>query len=175
MVDWPDIVRQYNPLVRRTAYRLLGNHSDAADCMQEVFVRVLKSYQVQKVQNWGGLLRRVTVCQAMDMLRERMRRTKASFDSGDWAAVSCPDPGPAESAQDRELAARLRQCLAQLPAQQAEVFCLICIEELSCEEAARYLDVTSGHARVLLHRARAKLRDLLTESQTPAKGSVSHG
>jgi RNA polymerase sigma-70 factor (ECF subfamily) len=170
MDQWPDIVRQYSPLVRKTAYRLLGNHADAADCVQEVFISALKSYPFNEVDNWLGLLRRMTVCRAVDMLRDRFRRTARSIEPGDGTAVPCPHAGPAQSAEDRDLAIRLRQLIAQLPPQQAEVFSLICIEELSCEEAATHLGTTCGNVRVLLHRARAKLRELLAASQTPAEG-----
>lgn len=34
MERWADIVRQYGPLGRQTAYRLLGNDADAADCFK---------------------------------------------------------------------------------------------------------------------------------------------
>ncbi len=170
MQEWPDIVRQYSPLVRKTAYRLLGNHADAADCMQEVFISAIKWDRCHQATNWVGLLRRITICRAMDMLRGRLRRTERSFTPGDWTTVPCLSPGPAQSAEDRELAARLRQCLPQLPGAQAEVFCLVCIEELTSEEAAAHLGLTGANVRVLLHRARARLRDLLALSQTPAEG-----
>jgi len=38
MLNWKKIVDTHGPLVWRVAYRLLGNHADAADCAQEAFV-----------------------------------------------------------------------------------------------------------------------------------------
>ncbi|MBN1491021.1 MAG: sigma-70 family RNA polymerase sigma factor [Phycisphaerae bacterium] len=169
MDHWADIVRQYSPLLRKTAYRMLGNDADAADCMQDVFVRAITLGQRQEVRNWFGLLRQMAVCRAMDMLRERLRRTGTSFDSVDWTAVPCPNPGPMQSAEARELAGRLRLSLAQLPAQQAEVFCLVCVEGLSHEDTAAHLGTTSGNVRVLLHRARERLRRVFPAFEAPAE------
>jgi RNA polymerase sigma-70 factor (ECF subfamily) len=70
---------------------------------------------------------------------------------------------PAGPAQADELAARLREAIALLPQQQAEVFCLHAFEELSDRQIARQLNITAGHVRVLLHRARVRLRELLAE------------
>ena len=35
VIEWPAIVRDYGPIVWKTAYRLLSHHDDAADCFQE--------------------------------------------------------------------------------------------------------------------------------------------
>jgi len=169
MDEWADIMRQYSPLVRKTAYRLLGNRADAADCVQEVFINAVNSYRPEGVRNWLGLLQRLTTCRAVDMLRERLRRTGRTSDLADWAAVPCRRAGPGQSAEEQELAAQLRCCLAQLPAQQAEVFCLACIEDLSHDEIADHLGTSAGNVRVLLHRARARLRELLPAPEASAE------
>ena len=57
--------------------------------------------------------------------------------------------------------ARLRKALAQLPTQQAEVFCLRSINDLSYREIAGQLDLKTSAVGVLLHRARSRLRELL--------------
>jgi len=168
MDDWPEIVRQHGPLVRKTACRLLGNDADAADCFQEVFINALRSYRPEDVRNWPGLLQRLTTCRALDMLRQRLRRTARTCDLADWTAVACTNPGPRQLAQDRELAAQLRRSLARLPPQQAEVFCLACVEDLSHDAIAEHLGTTAGNVRVLLHRARTRLRELLTAPGAPA-------
>lgn len=169
MDSWSDIVRQYSPLVRKSAYRLLGNDADAADCLQEVFMNAVTSYRPSDVRNWLALLRRLTTCRAVDMLRQRLRQVGRVSDLADWTAVPCTKPGPGQSAEDRELAAQLRRCLALLPEQQAEVFCMACIEDLSHDEIAEHLGIATGNVRVLLHRARARLRELLPASEASAE------
>jgi RNA polymerase sigma factor (sigma-70 family) len=59
------------------------------------------------------------------------------------------------------LAARLRQSLSQLPQQEAQVFCLRYLSDMSYRQIAKELDIKTKTAGVLLHRARKKLRGFL--------------
>jgi RNA polymerase sigma-70 factor (ECF subfamily) len=64
----------------------------------------------------------------------------------------------------RELAARLREALAELPQREAQVFCLRCFEDLSYKEIGDSLDISPNAAAVALHKARAKLELLLSDA-----------
>ncbi len=50
-----------------------------------------------------------------------------------------------------------------MPADQAEVFWLRTVEELSYEEIAEQMGIDANHVGVLLHRARQKLRQWLAD------------
>ena len=43
MDDWDSIVRNHTPLVWGTAWRLLGDQAEAADCYQDTFLAVPRS------------------------------------------------------------------------------------------------------------------------------------
>ena len=77
----------------------------------------------------------------------------------DWAAVPSNNPGPAQMAQQQELIARLRESLTQLPPQEAQAFCLRYLNDMSYRQIAKALGIKINAAGVLLHRARAKLRE----------------
>ena len=76
------------------------------------------------------------------------------------------DPGPEAAAIGRELADRLRQALAQLPAREGAVFCLRYFDDLTYQQIAEALDTSPGAVATALHKARAKLQALLTEAAT---------
>jgi RNA polymerase sigma-70 factor (ECF subfamily) len=92
------------------------------------------------------------------------------FDrSGEW--ITPPEPW-ADRADDRvvaeRLAARVQQLLPQLPESQRQVVVLRDLEGLSADDVAALVGVTDGNQRVLLHRGRAHLRQLLSaEMRTP--------
>lgn len=163
MADWQKIVSQHSGSVWQTAYRLLGKADEAADCFQETFLAALEVSGREKVRNWPALLSRVCTCRAMDGLRKRLREGARSRNVGDFSNVASRNPGPVEVLQGEELSARLRGALAQLPEQQAEVFCMRCLNDLSYREIAKQLGLTSSAVGVLLHRARRRLRELLSE------------
>lgn len=66
-----------------------------------------------------------------------------------------------------EVAARIRQLIDQLPLAQRQVVTLRDVEGLSSNEVCGILRITEGNQRVLLHRARARVRSLL-EQEVPA-------
>ena len=70
-------------------------------------------------------------------------------------------PDPLDRVAAGELAAALRVALTVIDPQQAEVFCLVCLEELSYRDAAEQLGITANNAGVLLNRARTALRERL--------------
>ncbi len=72
-------------------------------------------------------------------------------------------PDPADALAGRELAARLRAALTALPRQQAEVVTLAVVEQVPHAEVATLCGLTPNHVGVLVHRARARLRELLDE------------
>jgi RNA polymerase sigma-70 factor (ECF subfamily) len=62
-----------------------------------------------------------------------------------------------------ELAARVRQLVEELPPGQRQVVTLRDVEGLPSAEVCDILGVTEGNQRVLLHRARARIRRQLEQ------------
>jgi len=167
MVDWQGILDRDGPVVWRTVYRLLGNRADAEDCYQETFLGALEVWRRQPVRNPRALLQRMATARALDRLRARYRRAARGDAPSDASAgaeyerVADPGAGPPESAEAAELSARLREALATLPARQADVFSLYNLDGWSYQEIADHLGITVDSVGVLLHRARARLRERL--------------
>lgn len=159
MIDWQTIIDEHGPNVWRTAYRLLGNHADAADCFQETFVSALQFCRRRRVRNFPALLNRLATARAIDQLRRRFRRTDFRSGPVDFSDVACANSGPEQVAQHQELTDCLRESLSKLPPREAEVFCLRYLNDLSYQQIADELGVTTNATGVLLHRAKAKLRE----------------
>jgi RNA polymerase sigma-70 factor, ECF subfamily len=161
MADWETVVGQHAATVRRTVYRLVGNHADAWDCVQETFLEAVKIDRREPVRNWSALLRHLATARALDLLRRRSRQRSRYDSDADPAQAVGHDPSPSANAEANELSDRLRAAVGQLPCRQAEVFCLTCFEQMSGEEVAERLGITPTAARILLSRARGRLKRLL--------------
>jgi RNA polymerase sigma-70 factor, ECF subfamily len=161
MTDWDAVVREYGPVVWQTAYRLLAREADAADCFQNTFVGAVALATAEPVRNWPAVLKRLATARALELLRARYRSARAAaLPDEPLADPAAPDPLAA--AAGGELAEALRGALTAIDPRQAEVFCLVCLEGLPNADAAELLGVTPNHAGVLLHRARAALRERLS-------------
>lgn len=97
-------------------------------------------------------------------------------DTRQWTRVGQPrpwEPSPEDAALAGEIRVQLAQALLLLPERQRTVVSLRDVHGLSAEEVCLALDISPANQRVLLHRARAKLRAVLEDYYRGAVGAVS--
>ena len=146
--------------------RLLVDQADAADATQEVYLRVVRSIAAFRGESTlGTWLHRVTVNTCLTALRRRGQTTARGQSAGrqDFAHDELPsyDAGPAEHAETADLASRTAQALARLPPDARQVVVLRDLEGLSTKETAQVLGCSEGAVKVRLHRAHARLREVV--------------
>lgn len=161
-----EIVRRYKDRVYNIVYRFVGNHEDALDVSQEVFVRAyrgLNGFQGRaKVYTW---LYSIASNLARNRLRDSGRKGRDKATSIDCAcapALSIRE-NPRTEAQQHELDDVLQRCLDELPEHYRTPFVLRTFEDLSYEEIAETIDCPLGTVKSRINQARKLLRDRLDE------------
>ncbi len=172
VIDWQIIIEKHGPAVWQTSYRLLGNYADACDCFQETFVDALKVCKRQKIKNFPALLIRLATTRAIDQLRRRFRRESKNSPADYETSASKTISDPSNYIQQQELVERLRKAVVKLPVQEAQVFCLRHLNDMSYRQIAKELDIKTNNVGVLLHRAKEKLRKYITVSSNKQKSEV---
>ena len=161
MANWNQIVNANAESVLAAAYRILGNLPDAEDVSQEVFAEAVRKWHPGSNQHWAGLLRRIAVCRAIDQLRKRKSTEPFSDPVPDRSAVE-----PFQIAEGRELQQRLRSAVSELPAREAQIFCLVHYENLSHSTVAQQLGISSGAVAKGLSKAKSKLTEKFNATRT---------
>src|SRR5689334_9893871 len=131
-----------------TAWRLLGHAADAEDAFQDAMLDAVQLQSREPVENWGGLLRRLVTRRAIDRLRSRRGRMRTTVEMDPAMATSQSPDAPM---LERELAARLRAAIADLPDREATVFSLRHFAEMAKLDIAQCLDITADAVAVALH------------------------
>ena len=140
--------------------RFIGNRDAAEDLVQIVFQRILKyrhTYRDEgKFSAWlYHLARRV----AADHYR-RSARQPTPTDPADFDRVSDEVTASAgESAATRDDLSIMQTALEELPLEQREILVLHRFQHLPHQQIAKLLNISTGAAKVRVHRALAALRD----------------
>jgi RNA polymerase sigma-70 factor, ECF subfamily len=158
---------RYRPILYRLAQRILRNHEESEDAVQNcslVAFRKMESFKYEGAfRSW---LARILVNEAITILRKR-KRTYSSERSVHQeraeAVDSLPHPGPnpEQLLAQKQSASVLMRKLSQLTSGQRAVLLLCEIHEYTTEEVGAMLQVPPGAIRSRLFRARKQLASTL--------------
>jgi RNA polymerase sigma-70 factor, ECF subfamily len=153
------LFREHYDRVYRAAYRVTGSATDAEDVLQTVFLRLARrGTDLNLEPNPGSYLHRAAINAALDMLRQRGRAAAVTLEG---LELTSSQQDPAQLHQNRETQRAMRQAVAQLNDNQAEMFALKYFEGFDNQQIAALLDTSPMVVGVLLHRARARVKKSL--------------
>lgn len=155
--DVSSLFRKYGPMIYRRSVVLLGNHADAEDAAQEVFVRAMRNLSEFEarcaVSTW---LYAITTNVCLNVLRRRRVVARALENQATGHELPSLAPPLAEMLELREL-------LAEAEEQQALAAVYVYVDGMSKEEAAAVLGVSRRALGRLLERfsdwARARMQE----------------
>lgn len=164
-----EFVRRHKDRVYGMVYRFLGNHEDALEVAQEVFVRAYQGIGGFQGQSKAGTwLCAIAANLARNRLRDQSRKGRNQGASPDafqheapGAALRAKTESPGAIAQRRELEMSLEYCLDDLPELYRLVFVLRTFEGLSYEEISMSAECPQGTVKSRLNQARRLLGDCL--------------
>ena len=151
------LYRRYLDRVYGYAFYQLGDHHDAEDATERIFLAALRALpdfrdQGSTFRAWLFRIAHNTVANAH---RSRARRSAQPIP--DWFEMPAPDADPARLAAAADELREVRRAIERMPDDRRQVILLRFVDELSTAEIAQVLDRSPGAVRVLLHRS---LRDL---------------
>lgn len=161
-----EFVEAHKKPIYGLAYRMAGNHADAEDISQEVFVKIFRSIATYdgsaKLSSWAY---RITANAAIDHLRHR-RQVPADFrevpiDDPAQAAVRAEvvsSRNPAHQAESRLLGQRIENALATVSERERAAFILRHYHDLDLKEIAETMGISLGAVKSYLFRAVKKLQ-----------------
>jgi RNA polymerase sigma-70 factor (ECF subfamily) len=171
------LVNRYQDELYTMALRLLGSPADAADVVQETFLRAYSRLPELRGTSVRGWLYRVAVNCSHDVQRRLIRRPADPLEDTSGKIVDLPDPaiGPEASALQRERIAAVRDALEAVPVVFRVAVVLRDVNDLSYEEISEALRVPVGTVRSRLNRGRTMLAAALRASPLFATSAQENG
>lgn len=163
---YDELVRTYHSSMFHVAYRMLGDAADAADVVQEIFVKVFRNIGSfrgdSSLKTW---IFRIAFSEILNRLRWWKRRYRSYTVSLDDAPVDSlpmqvPDsqPSPLQALESKERNLAIQEALTKLSSDHRSILILRDIEGFSYNEIADVLGVSTGTVKSRLARARADMK-----------------
>jgi RNA polymerase sigma-70 factor (ECF subfamily) len=153
------IVERHRRAVYQLCYRFVGNHEDASDLSQDVFIRAFRGLARFRGQSsLGTWLYRIAVNVSLNKVSTKQPSTEP-IDARPHLDSKAIDA--AAELLRGERAAQVRRAIARLPKKQRATVILRVYHELSHEEIAGILGSSVGAVKANFFHALAKLRNLL--------------
>ncbi len=165
------IVRPHFDRLYRLAWRLAGSKAEADDLFQELLIKAFGMLdELVKIEQPGSWLSRVMYHLFIDEKRRFARRRMHTVEEGQLEGDGLEGlpgaGGPVYDNQRLEQIQRLDSALAQLSNEHRVVVLLHDSEGYKLSEIQELTDTPIGTVKSRLHRARARLRDILTADGT---------
>ena len=154
------IVKKYQEKLYWHIRRMVINHEDANDVLQNVFIKVWNALeQFREDSQLYTWLYRIATNECLSFLEQQKKRSALSMEDLD-AAIS--DKIKADQGFDaNQLEWRLQLAIQQLPEKQRIVFNLRYYEEMPYEEMSRVLDTSEGALKASYHHAARKIEEFI--------------
>lgn len=154
------IIRRYQEKLYWHLRRMVVNHDDANDVLQNVFIRVWNGLQNfredSQLYTW---LYRVTTNECLTFLEQQKKRAAVSFNEVETGLENKIKAD--QNFDSNKLEWKLQLAIQQLPEKQRIVFQLRYYDEMPYEEMSKVLETSEGALKASYHHAVKKIEDYI--------------
>jgi RNA polymerase sigma-70 factor (ECF subfamily) len=153
------IVERHRRPVYQLCYRYVGNHEDASDVAQEVFLRAYRALGGFKGDaSLGTWLYRIAVNACLNRIAARPPASEPIESS---AGIADRGPDPVSRVLESERSQRVRAAIARLPSKQRTTLILRVYQDLSHQEIASIVGSSVGAVKANFFHALRNLKKIL--------------
>ncbi len=167
-----DLVLRHKDSVFNLCYRFLGDHQEANDSAQEIFIKVYRSLKKFRFKSsFSTWLYRIAVNTCKNRLKSleyRLKKRMKRLDSLEMTARGNPSdewvdksPSPMAALENKERSHIIQEAINSLPETKKTMILLRDIEGLTYDEIADVTGLNLGTVKSKLARARSDLREKL--------------
>jgi RNA polymerase sigma-70 factor, ECF subfamily len=157
------IVERHRRFVYQLCYRFVGNHEDASDLSQDVFLRVYRGLsRFRGGSSFATWLYRIGVNACLNKVSGRKPVIE---ELDEQQHIDTRTESPSDRVLREERGARVRAAIRQLPPKQRATLVLRTYQQLSHEEIAEVLGSSVGAVKANFFHALGNLKKLLGDEE----------
>lgn len=154
------IVKKYQEKLYWHIRRMVINHEDANDVLQNVFIKAWRGLENfredSQLYTW---LYRIATNESLTYLEQQKRKGALSFDEMESGLSNKIKAD--ENFNANQLEWKLQLAIQQLPEKQRVVFNLRYFDEMPYEEMSKVLDTSEGALKASYHHAAKKIEEII--------------
>lgn len=161
------IVRRYNQRLYRVAMSIINDDAEVEDVMQVAYINAYENLgKFAFKASFSTWLTRILINESLLRLKKRGKSINMNDDIMDneiYQQHKIEVQTPVAKMLNSELKVALEEAIAQLPEKYRTVFIMREIEDMNVAEIQACLDVSEANVKVRLNRAKALLKDSLSQ------------
>ena len=156
------IVDEYQQRLYWHIRKMVTNHDDANDVLQDVFVKIWKALPKFKGDSkFSTWIYRVAYNTCLDRLKKN-KRQQYTVEINEYTEHQVKTLDNAlDKIEAKEREQTIQDCLALLPSEDSFLLTLYYFEELSLDDIGKIVDLKPNNVKVKLFRSRKKLATVL--------------
>lgn len=161
------IVRRYNQRLYRVAMSIINDDAEVEDVMQVTYINAYENLgKFAFKASFSTWLTRILINESLLRLKKRGKSINMNDDTMDkeiYQHHTIEVQTPVARMLNSELKVALEEAIAQLPEKYRTVFIMREIEDMNVAETQACLDISEANVKVRLNRAKALLKDSLSQ------------
>ena len=163
--DYSILVDRYKNKAFSMLKRMLKNQFDAEEILQDCFLKAYNSLNSFKGEaKFSTWFYRIVYNTALTKLSSKKRKTESEMSSVE-DHFDLQSEYNVDDIEKKDIQELIQDTINTLPERYAAVINLFYLNEMSIEEISEVMGISITNAKVLLHRSRNSLRDLIINSK----------
>jgi len=159
--DFIFLVDRYKNKAFSMLKRMLKSNEDAEEVLQDCFLKAYNNLKTFKFEaKYSTWFYRIVYNTALTKLSSKKRQTESEMTDID-ELHDLESKYSADEIIRSDLSDAVRKIVSELPAKNSAVITLFYLEEMTCEEISDTLNMTINNVKVLLHRSRNLLKEII--------------
>ncbi len=162
--DYAILIDRYKNKALSMLTRMLKNKMEAEEVLQDCFLKAFKGLNNFKGEaKFSTWFYKIVYNTGLSRLSTQKRKIESEMSSI-HELFNLESNNNHNISEQEDLSSFIKETVNKLPPNYASVISMFYLEDMSCEEISKVLETTENNVKVILHRSRSALKDIMVKN-----------